>query len=85
MPQQDAYMLRIWRSRAVSGQQWVARLEHLPEGESRRFGDPEALLAYLGTVVGRMEDGAPPAPRPAIMELPASRTPEEGEEKWTIN
>jgi len=51
MPRQDAYMLRIWRSRAVSGRQWVARLDHLPDGESRRFGDPEALLAHLQGLV----------------------------------
>jgi len=59
MPQQDAYMLRIWRSRAVSGQQWVARLEYLPEGESQRFGDPEALLAHLRAGHARRRESHP--------------------------
>jgi hypothetical protein len=26
---------------------WVARLDHLPDGENLRFNDPEVLLAHL--------------------------------------
>ena len=47
MPQHDAFLLHIWYSEAVSGQQWAARLEHLPDGQSQHFAGPEALLAYL--------------------------------------
>jgi hypothetical protein len=51
VPRHDVYTLHIYRSRAVNGWQWVARLEHLPEGESLRFTDPGALLAYLASVL----------------------------------
>jgi hypothetical protein len=47
MPQHDSFLLHIWYSEAVSGQQWVARLEHLPDGQRQHFVGPEALLAYL--------------------------------------
>jgi len=50
MPACDTYLLRIYRSRTVGGWQWRARLEHLTGGEHARFADPEALLAYLGTI-----------------------------------
>jgi hypothetical protein len=43
----DTYILQIWRSRALAGWQWVARVEHLSDGQRHRFGDPEALLAHL--------------------------------------
>jgi hypothetical protein len=55
MPVHEVYMLHIYHSRAVSGRQWAARLEHLPGGEQMRFTDPKALLAYLSTVM-RAED-----------------------------
>jgi hypothetical protein len=51
MPAHEVYMLHIYHSRAVSGRQWTARLEHLPGGEQVRFTDPKALLAYLATVM----------------------------------
>lgn len=50
MPAHDTYLLHLYRSRAVSGAQWAARLEHLPSGESWRFTDPEALLAHLRSI-----------------------------------
>ena len=50
MPAHDTYMLHIFRSRAVNGWQWSARVECLHGGERRSFADPEALLAYLGTM-----------------------------------
>ena len=61
MPQHDAYLLHIYRSRTVSGWQWAARLEQLPGGTSRRFTDPEALLAYLQNVVRGGVHGDAPA------------------------
>ena len=51
MPARETYLLHLYRSRAVSGWQWAARLDHLPGGESVRFRDPKALLAYLRAVV----------------------------------
>lgn len=64
MLRHETYLLRIWRSRAVSGWQWAARLQHLPDGQSRRFSDPEALLAHLQAVVraGDPPDAAPEQP-----------------------
>ena len=65
MAAHETYVLHIYRSRAVRGWQWAARLEHLPDRASLRFSDPEALLAHLRTAV-RLEDhpvshGAPPS------------------------
>jgi hypothetical protein len=76
MPQHDAYVLHIWRSRAVSGWQWAARLEYLPGGESVRFTAPEALLAHLQALVRRIDDGEAPD-IPAGTDDPAT-APEEG-------
>ena len=47
MPPHDTFLLHIWYSEAVNGQQLAARLEHLPDGQSQHFVGPEALLAYL--------------------------------------
>lgn len=47
MPQQERYLLQIWRSRALSGWQWRARLDRLSDGERLRFTDPEALLQHV--------------------------------------
>jgi hypothetical protein len=59
MPAHDTYILHIYRSRAISGWQWAARLEKLPDRASRRFTNPEALLAHLRTV---LQAGAPSEP-----------------------
>jgi hypothetical protein len=59
MPAHDTYILHIYRSRAISGWQWAARLEKLSDRASRRFTDPEALLAHLRTV---LQAGAPSEP-----------------------
>jgi hypothetical protein len=78
MPHHDVYTLHIYRSRAPSGWQWAARLEHLPGGESRRFTDPEALLEYLRSVV---RAGAHTDPMPDTLlsgESVPERAPEEG-------
>jgi hypothetical protein len=60
MLRHEAYVLHIWRSRAVSGWQWAARLEHLPDGEQVRFTAPEALLAHLQALVQPGEHALPP-------------------------
>ena len=59
MATQETYLLHLYRSRAVRGWQWAARLEHLG-GESRRFSDPEALLAHLRAILLAAEPPAPP-------------------------
>lgn len=64
MPTRDTYLLHLYRSRAVGGWQWAARLEHLPGGESVRFSDPEALLIHLRTMLwaGDPAEGSPTVP-----------------------
>jgi hypothetical protein len=64
MLRHESYLLRIWRSRAVSGWQWAARLQHLPGGQSQRFSDPEALLSHLQTLVRAGEPSDPAPERP---------------------
>ena len=66
MPQHERYLLQLWRSRAVSGWQWAARLDRLSDGERHRFTDPEALLQHLRALVdseslaqGPEDEGAP--------------------------
>ena len=61
MPAHDTYLLHVYRSRAVGGWQWAARLERLPGGESQSFNDPEALLAHLRTLLGAGDSTDPPA------------------------
>jgi hypothetical protein len=51
MATQDTYLLHIYRSRAVSGWQWAARLEPVGGGASRHFTDRELLLAHLRQIV----------------------------------
>jgi hypothetical protein len=58
MGRYDAFMLRIWRSTAVGGRQWTARLEHLPDGQRLRFTDPEALLAHLEAIMREVDHPA---------------------------
>ena len=47
-------------SRAISGWQWAARLEHLPGGEQVRFTAPEALLAHLQALTQAAERAGQP-------------------------
>jgi len=65
MPWQDTYLLSIWRSRAVSGQHWVAHLDHLLGGESLRFCDQETLLAHLQAIVRDGDESARAASGPS--------------------
>lgn len=64
MPAHDTYVLDIYRSRALGGRQWRARLEHLAGGGHVRFDDPEALLAYLRTIALAGEPPVRPANPP---------------------
>jgi len=50
----DSYLLRIWRKDEAG---WAGRLEHLPDGHSLRFGNPEALLAHLRDIMAEGADG----------------------------
>lgn len=68
----QTYVLHIYRSRAVRGWQWGARLEQLPGGESRRFTDPEALLAHLRTLIRAGDPAEAPPNTP-----PGTSDPEE--------
>lgn len=77
MPARHTYMLYIYRSRAVNGWQWAARVDDLPERDSRRFTDPEALLAYLGTVVRAGEPSVAP-PHPAAGRAGPATIAEDG-------
>ena len=51
MPKRQTYMLHIWQSRGLAGEQWVARLECLADGRQQRFADPHTLLEYLQSAV----------------------------------
>jgi hypothetical protein len=51
MPQHERYLLQIWRSRALAGWQWTARVDRLSDGERHRFTDPEALVRHVRTLV----------------------------------
>jgi hypothetical protein len=66
MPQHERYLLQIWRSRALAGRQWTARLDCLSDGERHRFTDPEALIEHVRALVeaeslnyGVVEKGEP--------------------------
>lgn len=77
MPMHETYLLHIYRSRAVSGWQWVARLEHLPSGESVRFGELEALLAHLRSIARPGDPASTPVETPTGSD-PAARSSGEG-------
>ena len=78
MPAHDTYLLHIYRSRAVSGWQWAARLESLPGGESWRFNDPEALLAHLRSIAGPGDPAGTPTEIPPDAGPPAASLMEGG-------
>jgi hypothetical protein len=69
----DTYILHIWRSRALAGWQWVARVEHLSDGQRHRFADPEELIAHLrGVALSKTNDG------PHDVEIAGDAALEEG-------
>lgn len=63
MAQQQTYLLRVWRNKAPGGWQWAAQVQHLTDGQDRRFTDPEAFLVYLRAITCAPEPtgGASPA------------------------
>ncbi len=70
MPMHDTYLLHIYRSRAVSGWQWAARVDHPRGGENLRFTHLEALVAYLQTELG----GGEPSDQP-LHTIPGADDP----------
>ena len=83
MPTHETYVLHLYRSRSVSGWQWAARLDHLTDGESHRFNDPEVLLAHLQAMVRRPGRPEMPADSPGEVARPVTSTeggiPQEGQ------
>lgn len=83
MPGHEAYLLHLYRSRSVRGWQWAARLEHLADGESCRFTEPEMLLAHLQALVRRCDQVEAPNVSPVGADGPAASTdaaiPEDGQ------
>jgi hypothetical protein len=51
MPGYDSFMLRVWRRSGADDGQWVARLEHLPDGSTRTFHSLQDLLEELACVL----------------------------------
>jgi hypothetical protein len=76
----ETYVLHIYRSRALRGWQWAARLDHLPDQGSLRFTDPEALLAHLASVVQAGDQPTAPLDAPPGADVPPPATAEEGSE-----
>jgi hypothetical protein len=66
------YIIHIWRSRALAGCQWVARVEHLSDGQRHRFANPEELLEHLRGVLL-----SSPQQHREIIETHGESTPEE--------
>jgi len=69
MDRYDAFTVRVWRRAGADGEQWAGRLEYLQGQDGWRFGDADALLAYLRDLIGpRRELAGGEAP----LALPAS-------------
>lgn len=60
MEQYDFFTVRVWRRDGEHGEQWAGRLEHLQGRESWRFGDADALLAYLQGLIGPHTEAVQP-------------------------
>ena len=48
-PEDQAFLLRLWRSRSEQGAEWRMRLTDLATAESRGFGRLPDLMEYLVT------------------------------------
>ncbi len=67
MEQYDFFIVRVWRRDGENGEQWTGRLEHLQGRDGWRFGDADALLAYLRDLIGpRQELAGHPTPTPML-------------------
>ncbi len=62
MEQYDFFIVRVWRRDGENGEQWTGRLEHLQGQDGWRFGDADALLAYLRDLIGPRQDLSVPLP-----------------------
>jgi hypothetical protein len=71
MPRYDAYLLRIWRTDSADRGRWAGRLEHLPDGEYRRFDSLEELLLGLRQLLADESGDLPGACAPAATEMAA--------------
>jgi len=58
MEQYDFFIVRVWRRDGENGEQWSGRLEHLQGQDAWRFGDADALLAYLRALIEPRQDVA---------------------------
>jgi hypothetical protein len=57
-PRYRSYMLRMWRTRDGQGQPvWCASLEAPGGHETRRFGDMQAMFAFLQRQLGLAPPG----------------------------
>lgn len=65
MARYDWFILRIWRSGRRAGEQWAARLEQMPGGQSLRFTEPGDLLSYLAATIDPAADTHDAAESPA--------------------
>jgi hypothetical protein len=48
----ESLLLRIWCRSEPDLPDWSFRIEHIQDGTALRFSDPEALIAYLWTIIG---------------------------------
>jgi hypothetical protein len=74
----DSYLLRVWRSRRHEGWAWALRLEHLQDGEVRRFEDPQGLVEALWALA---EPARPAGPGPPQTGGQAGAGPSADEEQ----
>jgi hypothetical protein len=81
VPRYEAFLLRVWRGTDRSDGQCALRLEHLPDGQSLRFSDPDLLLAHLRAIICSDAPSSclPRMPeKPPTVEHPRARSSEEG-------
>lgn len=77
MTRHESFLVRVWRRPRPGEGQWVGRVEHLQQRETRTFHDPEELLVYLRAAIGP-GDGVNQEPSPA--EGADAETPPEPEQ-----
>lgn len=84
MPRYDAYIVRIWRSIGMEGQQWTGRVEHIHDKDYQQFSSIDELFGYLRTRVGpEAEISLPIAPH--MLEQHAASQQDTGEPNSKAN
>jgi hypothetical protein len=58
MARYDAFLLRIWQQGDARHAQVAVQLQHLPDGDTLRFGSLAALTAHLTCELGAEDDGS---------------------------